>query len=127
MTREVRKGDELCALHITHEAVGTTPVSDSSWPLQMLMIERKAGSVFPAHMHKYVARNTEKLQEALVVLSGCIRVTLYTREGAQVETLTVHKGECVFLIQGGWGIEVLEDARMYEFKNGPHYDDKVML
>jgi hypothetical protein len=127
MTREVRKDDELYALHITHDAVGTTPLSDASWPLQMLMIERKAGSIFPAHMHAYATRNTEKLQEALVVLSGSIKVTLYTRDGAQVETLTVRKEECVFLVQGGWGIEILEDARMYEFKNGPHCDDKVML
>ncbi|MFM2374183.1 MAG: hypothetical protein RLZZ234_178 [Candidatus Parcubacteria bacterium] len=127
MVREVKKEGTLYALHIAHDVQGTMPVSDALWPLQMLMIERSAGSVFPAHMHRLEDRQTTSLQEALVVLSGRIEVTIYTRDAGVVESFEMGANECVFLVSGGWGITVLEDARMYEFKNGPHHDDKVML
>ena len=127
MIREIRYGDSLVALHIVHDVTGTMPASDPTWPLQMLMIERTKGSVFPRHAHTPIDRHGATLQEALVVLSGKIRMTILTRSGDEVETFDVDASECVFLVEGGWGIEVLEDARMYEFKNGPHHDDKVAL
>jgi oxalate decarboxylase/phosphoglucose isomerase-like protein (cupin superfamily) len=133
MTREIRaagNGAEpgaLVALHITHDVVGTKPASEDSWPLQLLLIQREAGSTFQKHIHTKMERTTGALQEGLVVIEGRIRATLCTRDGVDVGTLEVRAGECLFLVDGGWAIEVLEGARMYEFKNGPYLDDKVML
>lgn len=128
--RAVGNGDEqgiLIALHLTHDVVGTQPASQDSWPLQLLLIQRQAGSIFQKHIHTKIERTTSMLQEGLVVTEGRIRAVLCSRDGSEVETLEVQAGECLFLVDGGWTIEVLESARMYEFKNGPYLDDKVML
>ena len=129
MIKEIRSGETLCALHIAHDAsvVGTVPITASDFPLQLLLIQRETGSVFAKHIHKKLERTTNALQESLVVLEGLIRIHICTREGVAVETIEVGTGECFFLVDGGFEIEVVKPTRMYEFKNGPYLDDKVML
>lgn len=129
MIRQISYNGALVALWISSSDIpeGTHPITDSSWPLQALMMSRKRGHVFAKHTHAKNQRSTGLLSETIVVTKGKVLVTVTTREGVEVEKCEVSSGECLLLVNGGYMIEVLDDAAFYEFKNGPHLDDKVLL
>lgn len=129
MITEISSNGTLIALHVDNKDIndGTHPVTQSPWPLQMLMMRRKKGHVFAKHTHQSIDRPTATLQEAIIVTEGTLSVTVCTRAGDDVGRYEVGTGQCLFLVDGGYKIEVSEDAAFYEFKNGPHSDDKILL
>lgn len=130
MVTRITAGDTLVALLVDGADItdGTHPITDSVWSLQLLMMKREAGHVFVKHTHAAVNRSTSDLQEAIVVNQGKLLVTVCDRNGHDVGAYEVSPGQCLFLVDGGYEISVLEDAVFYEFKNGPHTeDDKVFL
>jgi|GEM_PF-900171 len=129
MIAEIKHGDEVIALHITTDDLtpGTHPVTDPKNSLQMLMMKRDAGHIFVKHTHELKERATSILQEAVVVTSGVLKVSVCTRSGEDVADVPVRAGECLYIVNGGFKIEVLETATFFEFKNGPHTDDKILL
>ena len=129
MIQKILYKDTLIALHVGNADIeeGTHPISDSAWPLQALMMSRSKGHVFSKHTHAVIDRETQSLQEVIVITHGKLLVTVCTREGETVGDYEVAAGEFLFLVDAGYEITVLEDARFYEFKNGPHLDDKVLL
>ena len=106
---------------------GTHPITDSLWSLQLLMMRRKPGHVFAKHTHATISRSTPDLQEAVVVTMGKLLITVCDKSGKDIGAYEVSSGQCLFLVDGGYKIEVLEEAAFYEFKNGPHQDDKILL
>ena len=74
-----------------------------------------------------IDRDTSSLQEVVIVTKGALDVTVCTRAGVDVGVTRVAAGECLFLVDGGYKLEVAQDVEFYEFKNGPHVEDKVLL
>jgi hypothetical protein len=91
------------------------------------MMKRSRGHVFVKHTHAVLDRATANLQEVIIVTKGVVQVTVCERSGEDIGAYTVSSGQCLFLVDGGYKIEVVEDATFYEFKNGPHLDDKILL
>jgi hypothetical protein len=129
MISEIKKGERLVALLIDNNDIadGTHPITPSEWPLQALMMKRSRGHVFVKHTHAVLDRATANLQEVIIVTKGVVQVTVCERSGEDIGAYTVSSGQCLFLVDGGYKIEVVEDATFYEFKNGPHLDDKILL
>lgn len=129
MITEIKSGNKVVALLVDNSDIeyGTHPITDSKWSLQLLMMRRKTGHVFAKHTHSAIARSIPDLQEAIVVTDGKLLITVCERNGKDVGAYEVSSGQCLFLADGGYKIEVLEDAAFYEFKNGPHEDDKILL
>lgn len=130
MITRITSDDTLVALlaDSTDITDGTHPITDSLWALQLLMMKRGTGHVFVKHTHAAVHRSTSDLQEAIVVNQGKLLITVCDRNGRDIGAYEVSPGQCLFLVDGGYEIRVLEDATFYEFKNGPHKeDDKVLL
>jgi anti-sigma factor ChrR (cupin superfamily) len=129
MIKQIKLNDKLIAMLVDNRDIedGTHPVTDPSGSLQMLMMKRKKGHVFLKHTHKLLERTSNILQEVVVVTEGELIVTVCTRDGVDVGKYSVIRGQCLFLVDGGYKIEVKEDAAFFEFKNGPHFDDKVLL
>lgn len=125
--REIKKENILVAIVFdgTFEE-GTKPLTGAVFSLQALAFRHPKGRIFPAHFHKPQRRVTENLMEALVIFSGKIRVDVYY-EKEIVESVELSGGEGIIIVNGGIGAEVLEDAAMMEFKNGPFLEDKVLL
>lgn len=105
---------------------GTKPLTDEQWPLQVISLNHPAGKVLASHYHRPTQRTTESLMEMLVVLTGRALVTIYDRQ-TPLEKIELSAGQSVMLVDGGIGIEIIEDAQMLEFKNGPFVEDKVVL
>lgn len=105
---------------------GTKPLTEEQLALQVIALKHLKGKKLVAHAHRPTERKTEKLVEMLLILSGAVEITLYdNQEIIEKVVLNPHNG--VLLIDGGISIEILEDAEMLEFKNGPFMEDKVLL
>lgn len=129
MINKITSGEKLVALLVGTSDIedGTHPITDSAYALQMLMMRRPKGHVFAKHTHAVLERHTNLLQEAIVVLKGTVKVIVCLRDGTDIGAYEVSAGQCLMLVDGGYTIEVLDDAVFFEFKNGPHLDDKVLL
>jgi len=106
---------------------GTKPLTEESLPLQIIALKHEKGKKLVPHTHRPTDRTTKTLSEALMVFSGLVQVTIYTHEGVLVERVELSRGQGVQIIDGGIGIEVVEDAEMMEFKNGPFVEDKIVI
>ena len=91
------------------------------------MMKRQAGHKFDKHTHEILDRSSRILQEAIVVTKGKLVITVCDRKGKDIGDYDVSAGQCLFLVDGGYGIEVIDDAEFFEFKNGPHTEDKILL
>jgi hypothetical protein len=122
------KGKPLALLlDLKDTPAGAHPVTESSWALQLLMMNRPAGHVVRKHMHKRILKSTKQPQEGMVVIQGAIRVTISDRKGKKVAVCTVSAGQCLLVMDGAHEVKMLKPTRMFEFKSGPYVDDKIPL
>lgn len=129
MIKKIELNNKLFALYVSHAGMedGTLPITEHEYSLQMLMMKRAAGHVFVKHTHQPIKRETDDLKEVLVVTKGKIEVRLCDVDGSFVANVVLSEGECLYLVAGGFEIEVIEDAEFFEFKNGPFVEDKILL
>lgn len=106
---------------------GAEPVSSPEAPLQVVRMQREKGYVVPKHGHARAERVTLARQKALVVISGSIDVVVCDESGVDGDSCTLIAGQCLYVIEGGYSLSFTEDSVFYEFKNGPHTDDKIAL
>jgi hypothetical protein len=106
---------------------GTKALTEESLALQVIALKHPKGKKLVSHSHKPTDRTTKNLMEALMVFSGLIEVTIYTRSGGLLEKIKLSKNQGVLIVDGGIGIEIIEDAEMMEFKNGPFIEDKIVF
>lgn len=111
---------------------GSTPVNDikfltkSENPFQIGLHDRKKGVVLTPHTHKVLKPliiNT--IQEILYVVSGKIRITLYTRKGETISKKILSRGDSILLVAEGHGVEFLQKSRIFEVKQGPYPGPKL--
>ncbi len=110
----------LMAIKIDAFNKGVTPITSDKEPLQLLTINKQKGDVVKQHTHPKKKRQTDSLQECLVVIKGRLKIQLYNLEGQLFETVEVREGEAFITLNGGHEIEFLEDSQVFEIKNGPH-------
>lgn len=95
--------------------------TESKNPFQIGIHQRPKGLSLPAHMHKhYRSLIIDTIQEILLVQKGKIRITFYTKKGKIITSKILDLGDSVLLMDGGHGVEFLEDSRVFEVKQGPY-------
>lgn len=79
------------------------------------------GAVLAAHNHHHLPRRATRTQEAVVVVRGRVRATVYTEADQPAGVLEAGPGEVLILLAGGHGYQILEDDTLaIEIKNGPY-------
>ena len=125
--RKIIKDNKIIAIVIdSFLEEGTKPLTEKKFPLQIIALKHPAGRQLIPHSHRPTPRTTEYLSECLFVIEGKIKVDLYHQKEI-IETLILNPNQGVLLIEAGIGIEVLENAKMFEFKNGPFIEDKEII
>ncbi len=119
--------NELLGVHVKRMLPGSTPVSDARAPLQLLTLKHVKGARIQPHTHQPIERVTTYLQECLVVIKGSLQIVLYGTETVPVKEVTVNAGEAFIFISGGHSVTFLEDAEVFEIKNGPFKEDRMPL
>ena len=115
----------LIGIRIKKLAKGSMPITDPKESVQVIGLKHPKGAYLKAHAHKPRRRVTTRLQEGLVVRKGKIRIDLYAPK--KFKSVILRAGEMFLLLNGGYGIHILEDAELFEFKNGPFLEDKVLI
>lgn len=79
------------------------------------------------HYHPEQKRVIKTTTEVLILMSGKMEVSLYDNSLEHIKNIILQGGSVLITLSGGHGIEVLEESKMIEVKQGP-YDidaDKV--
>lgn len=125
---EVRENGQIYAiiLRSTYNEPGIHFFTPGTFSQQLGMLIHPKGKTINRHRHKLVERQIQRTQEVLVIFEGKIKVDLYNDEGKKLKTVTLHPGDIILLAQGGHYIEILEETKMVEIKQGPYagFDDK---
>lgn len=87
---------------------------------QVGVLERTKGHCVQPHTHPRAKRTIEGVSEFLYVERGTIRVTVFDEEWKPLEQAELMKGDFLLFLRGGHGIEVIDDCRMIEVKQGPY-------
>lgn len=117
----------LIGIKISSMGEGSTPITSTDQPLQIVTLKHKKGSYLKAHLHLPKERKTKRLQECIFVKKGKITIDLYTTKKKYIRSLDLEEGQIFLLIEGGYGIHVTKDCEMFEFKNGPFVEDKQLI
>ena len=80
--------------------------------------------IIQPHIHNKYKREIEGTQEVIFIKEGRVKVTFYNQEKEFVLDRELHSGDCVVLMSGGHGFELLEPTKMLEVKNGPYAFDE---
>jgi hypothetical protein len=108
----------------TFRVNGLSFLTEESSALQVGYMTRPIGEVIVAHVHEPIVRNIVGTQEVLVIQEGKVRLDLFSHSRQYVASVTLNEGDLVLLSEGGHGIEVIEEARIIEVKQGPFVDGK---
>ncbi len=99
--------------------------------IQLASLDLTKGKKFKAHKHQLkVNPQYSRAQESWVVLSGKVKAILYDIDDTIIEEVILTGGDCTVTLAGGHNYEIIEDAKVYEFKTGPylgHDNDKSMI
>lgn len=117
----------LVGIRITAVPKGSIPQTDEAEPLQLVTLNHPKDTYLKAHQHLPKRRVTQRLQECLIVKKGRLKLDLYTPDKKFIRYIYLKEGQAFILMNGGYGIHLLEDSELYEIKNGPFREDKVLI
>jgi cupin fold WbuC family metalloprotein len=128
---KVMVGEDIFAIILRKEYHEPGPVffTPDKFSQQLGMLVHPKGTIVKRHRHKLVKREIFRTQEVLVILEGKIKVDLYDNKVNLLKSVTLSSGDSILLAQGGHSVEVIEDAKIIEIKQGPYsgFDEKVFF
>ena len=129
MVTKIKSGNKIFALIIDLSSIkeGAFPITDPSWPLQLLLMKRKQGHVVAKHMHKKIRKISKQPQEAIVVIKGAIEASIFDRKGKIIAKKNISSGQCLLIVDGAHEVKIIKNALIYAFKDGPYVEDKISL
>ena len=118
----------LVGIRVRSIKKGSNPITRDEEPLQLLGLKHPRGHYFVPHKHASCVRTTNRLQECLIVRKGKVKVDIYAPNDEKFKSILLKAGELFILLNGGYAIQVLEDAELFELKNGPYLgNDKIII
>ena len=95
-------------------------LTDDSKPFQVGTFNLPKGNIIERHYHNSTIRNIEHTSEALFVTEGSLRVELYDKNQTFLKEILVNEKEVIVLFTGGHFIEIIENSKFIEIKQGPY-------
>ena len=98
-------------------------ITDHSDPFQVGVFNLKKNENIERHVHNEIEREVKTTSEALIVLNGKIKVSFYDQSNLElVDHVIVVGGELLLMLNGGHSLEILEDSKFLEVKQGPYIE-----
>ncbi len=123
----VKYKDQIIAHIFSHEikAEGVKFLSPDSYTLQLGLIEHPSGKIVKDHIHRQdIQYQVDTTQEFLYIEKGQVKIKLFSNEWEELGEFILSAGDFVLLVSGGHGLEVVEDCRIIEIKQGPYPGDQ---
>lgn len=127
MIQKIKHGKILIGLKIVKIPKKTVPITNPEEFIQMVTLNHPKGTFLKAHMHLPKKRITLQLQECMVVKKGKIMLCLYSPEKKLIKKIYLQAGQAFILFRGGVAVKMIEDSEVYEIKNGPFKEDKILI
>ena len=107
-----------------YKSEGIEFFTPSDYSQQLGYMNRKKGYKIKPHIHKKIKRNVESTNEVLFIKKGKVKVDFYDLNQKFIKATMLFKNDIILLISGGHGFEILQDAEIFEVKQGPYSGDK---
>jgi cupin fold WbuC family metalloprotein len=82
-------------------------------------MSHKKGHIIPAHTHNARSSHINTTTEVLIVESGRLATTLYSKNHEFIDTRVLEGGDIIVIMSGGHSFEVIENCIFFEVKQGP--------
>ena len=126
---EIKASEQLLAIIIKaeYDEPGISFFTQDENILQVGYMDYEAKKLIQPHIHNQYKREIIGTQEVIYIKEGKVKVNFYDDNKALISDRELKTGDCIALISGGHGFEVIEPTKMIEIKNGPYaYDqDKI--
>ncbi|PIP65559.1 hypothetical protein COU77_01430 [Candidatus Peregrinibacteria bacterium CG10_big_fil_rev_8_21_14_0_10_49_16] len=121
----IRKGKNTYALFFQRDMAvdGARFLTPPDLPMQLGLMERPAGYMVEPHTHPKQKYSVQTMSEFLYIERGRIQATVFDEEWNVLMEKELQAGDFLLFLRGGHKIDVLEDARMIEVKQGPFPGD----
>jgi mannose-6-phosphate isomerase-like protein (cupin superfamily) len=122
MIEKIEHLGRLIALIVSHkyDRLGISFFTPNEMSQQLAYMRHPAGKIIEPHVHNPLPREVQYTQEVLLIKRGKLRVDFYDDQQNYLESRILEAGDVILLIQCGHGFEVLEEAEMFEVKQGPY-------
>ena len=94
--------------------------TENNYDFQLAAFNLKNKAVIERHIHNEQNRNIKTTSEVLIVLEGELRIEIFDYELDLVETVNIFQHDTIALLGGGHGIDVKQDTKLIEVKQGPY-------
>jgi len=123
---EIKASEQLLAIIIRSEydQSGISFFTQDENILQVGYMGYEPNKSIQPHIHNQYKRETIGTQEVIYIKEGKVKVNLYDDNKEFISDRELYTGDCILLIGGGHGFEVIEPTKMIEIKNGPHAHDQ---
>ncbi|MBT3293298.1 hypothetical protein HN512_02810 [Candidatus Peregrinibacteria bacterium] len=91
--------------------------------LQIGLMERPTGYKVEPHLHPSRSIPIERVSEFLYIEKGKVKATVTDEEWNVLGEHELSEGDFLLFLRGGHSVEVIEEARMIEVKQGPFLGD----
>ena len=102
---------------------GKTFYTDNNKDFQFGTFKLEQGEIIENHIHNSQKREINKTSEAIVVIKGSLKIMLFDNEKNFIDAVIINTNDAILLFEGGHGIEVIEESKFIEFKQGPYIED----
>ena len=94
--------------------------TENNLDIQVASFNLKEGENIDRHYHYKQNRNIQTTSEVIYVQEGNLEVEIYDNEKNFVDKLSASKGMIIIIFDGGHAINIIEDSKFIEIKQGPY-------
>ena len=125
---QILSGDTIIAIILRRDLMteGVKFFTPSEFSQQLGLLVHEKGKIVHPHKHQQIKRDIVQTQEVLHIIHGKVKIDLFNTHFHFVQAVELNVGDTILLASGGHGIEILEDSKIIEVKQGPYagIDDK---
>jgi hypothetical protein len=114
-------------LRSNYQKNGIEFLTPSKLSQQIALIKHKKGYTVTPHINKKIIYKIQTASEVLYIIKGKIKLDLFSSAQKFICSIILETGELISLVEGGHGIEILEDTKMIEIKQGPFINNKYKI
>ena len=133
MIEKIKHDGELLALIVreSYNKEGVNFITEEKDSFQLAIHNVKKGKRYRAHSGK----SFEKIEnfpanKIYYIQKGCVGIDFYSSSKSKVAYASLKEGDMVLFLSGGHGVDIMEDSKMIEIKQGPYRGvdgDKLFL
>ncbi len=122
---KIYDNDQLLAIIIKFEDIDKEKnfLTDNPEEFQIASFNLKKNEIILNHYHPKQERKIFNTSEMITLLEGKIKIKIFKSDNTLVHSEILKSGDSVAMFDGGHGIEIIEDSKFIESKQGPFSED----